>query len=380
MHSASCPPRTTPGVFVFGTPVILGQLGEPVNLGSSSETVSAVSVSLKVNGWKNVLTNSSQNVKIPFPHPEEEIYALSIDFSIHETVSDRIVSSMENVVVGCFLSFRPMMDMVRRWVSTKWCLKGSVEICAMASGHFLFNFTASKYLISVLSSGPWVYGKHSLALCLWKLGFDPVVDLNKSTSMWICLLGLPLEYWDESILKCIGDSLGHLITSDSITRSKSRLVFARFCVNIEVHKSFPTSVKLNSKFGSWTQQVCYENVVVYYQKCDKPSHLISNCKSSLKHVPNPSEFVIDYHYPFQEGILKIVDSLVKFGSPKSIDSPLNSDTLKYVEDVSFGDSVLVPIAPTLSGGLDLPIVWVHGVLNGALSPSLGGFLVVRLTP
>lgn len=57
------------------------------------------------------------------------------------------------------------MDMVQRWVAAKWCLKGSVHIYAMVGGLFLFRFTALEDLITVLSFGPWVYGKHSLALC-----------------------------------------------------------------------------------------------------------------------------------------------------------------------------------------------------------------------
>lgn len=78
-------------------------------------------------------------------------------------------------------------------------------------------------------------------------------------------------------------------------------------------------MKLCSKFGSWNQQVCYENVVVYCQKCAKPGHLLSYCKSSLKHIPKPSEFAADDHYPFKDDILKIVDSLTKSDSPKLVD-------------------------------------------------------------
>lgn len=50
----------------------------------------------------------------------------------------------------------------------------------MSGGIFLFKFMASEDLVVVLSSRPWVYGKHIFYLCHWKSGVDPVVDLNKS--------------------------------------------------------------------------------------------------------------------------------------------------------------------------------------------------------
>lgn len=59
--------------------------------------------------------------------------------------------------------------------------------------------------------------------------------------------------------------------------------------------------------------------MVYCQKCAKPSHLISNCKSSFNHVTNLGEPVVEDHYPFEEDILKTVDSLAKFFLPNLVD-------------------------------------------------------------
>lgn len=157
-------------------------------LGFSGENVPVVAVPSEVKGWKNVLTNGSQIAKSPSPRPDEEITASGIGFAIPDTVTDRFVSSMENAVVGHFLSFRPMVDMVRRWAMAKWRLKGSVDICAMAGGIFLFKFTTSENLILVLSSSPWVYGKHSMALCRWKPRFDrsgsQQISANVGPSAW----------------------------------------------------------------------------------------------------------------------------------------------------------------------------------------------------
>lgn len=101
-----------------------------------------------------MLTNTSLSPKITIPCPEEDISTSGTNFSIPKAISDRIVLSMENVVVGRFLSFRPTVDMVKRWALTKWNLKGSVEVCTILGGIFLFKFTTMEDLISILSSRP----------------------------------------------------------------------------------------------------------------------------------------------------------------------------------------------------------------------------------
>lgn len=135
-HAGSCPSGGIHGLSISGATMISGWPRSLVIPVLSDGKVSMVTVSPKVKGWKDVLTNGSQNDKGPSPCLEEEIIATSTNFTIPDTVSDRIVSLMDNVAVGHFIYFRPTVDMVRGWNVTKWSLKGSVDIFAMEGGIF----------------------------------------------------------------------------------------------------------------------------------------------------------------------------------------------------------------------------------------------------
>ncbi|XP_057839541.1 uncharacterized protein LOC131049493 [Cryptomeria japonica] len=185
---------------------------------------------------------------------------------------------MANTLVGKLFSLHPTVEMVRKWVKDKWKLKESVSVSAMPGALFLFKFIAEEDVALVLF-GCWSYGRNNLSLCRWKAGFDLAFDLQKTAPVWVRFPGLPLEYWDESIFKWIGNSLGHFVGVDEITKTKSCLVYARFRVQATVSMNLPNFISLKSRLGSWTQSLVYENATLFCQKCRKTGHYISQCKA-----------------------------------------------------------------------------------------------------
>lgn len=117
-----------------------------------------------------------------------------------------------------------------------------------------------------------------MSLCKWKPGFDASVDLGKVAPTWVGLPGLPLEFWHQKVFKGIADSFGSLVTIDKFTLLKTRLVYARICVNVAVNTVLPTLVTLKSKFGKWVQPLEYERAMVFRQGCNKFGHLQDACK------------------------------------------------------------------------------------------------------
>ncbi|XP_059066523.1 uncharacterized protein LOC131857812 [Cryptomeria japonica] len=185
---------------------------------------------------------------------------------------------MANTLVGKFFSMCPTVETVRKWVKDKWKLKGNVSVSTMPGALFLFKFTVEEDVALVLSSC-WSYGQKKISLFRWKVGFDPSVDLQKTALVWVRLPGPPLEYWDESIFKWIGNSFGHFVGVDEITRTKSHLVYAHFCVQATVSMNLPNFITLKSRLGSWTQTLVYENATLFCQKCRKVRHIISQCNA-----------------------------------------------------------------------------------------------------
>ena len=83
----------------------------------------------------------------------------------------------------------------------------------------------------------------------WHPALDLTKELNMLAPVWVRLLSLPLEYWDERVLKSIGNSFGHFVVVDLVTLHKSRLVFVRFSVNVVIGATLPESIVLSSKWG-----------------------------------------------------------------------------------------------------------------------------------
>ncbi|GLJ44722.1 hypothetical protein SUGI_0940410 [Cryptomeria japonica] len=144
------------------------------------------------SSWKNALLGSTKLT------PEDVVATFSqmedgTKIKLSDNLMDKITSSLHLEIVGRFFSFRPSIDMVRRWAKSHWKLKGSVEVSAMPGGLFLFKFNTDEDLIYVLS-GSWAYGKHFLTMAKWKPGFDPSAELNRMAPVWVRLPGLPLEF------------------------------------------------------------------------------------------------------------------------------------------------------------------------------------------
>ncbi|GLJ37521.1 hypothetical protein SUGI_0762440 [Cryptomeria japonica] len=123
------------------------------------------------SSWKNALLGSTKST------PEDVVATFSqmedkMEIKLPNNLMDIITSSLHLAIVGHFFSFRPSIDMVRRWAKSRWKLKGSLEVSAMLGGLFLFKFNTDEDLIYVLS-GSWAYGKHFLTMAKWKPGFDP---------------------------------------------------------------------------------------------------------------------------------------------------------------------------------------------------------------
>lgn len=170
-------PSTSPGL------TYTGLKGEERNIPHPGPETSAGQADVDLvkenpkSSWKNALLGSTKST------PEDVVATFSqmedgMKIKLPNNLMDKIASSLYLAIVGRFFSFRPSIDMVRRWAKSCWKLKGSLEVSAMSGGLFLFKFNTEEDLIYVMS-GSWAYGKHFLTMAKWKPGFDPSAELNR---------------------------------------------------------------------------------------------------------------------------------------------------------------------------------------------------------
>ena len=74
------------------------------------------------------------------------------------------------------------------------------------------------------------------------------------------MYSLPQEYWDEEILKEIGNTLGSYVRTPDQTNLNKYTSYAKICVYIHIAKSLPYAICLMHEYSDRIQPLDYEHV------------------------------------------------------------------------------------------------------------------------
>ncbi|XP_041995766.1 uncharacterized protein LOC121745893 [Salvia splendens] len=91
-------------------------------------------------------------------------------------------------------------------------------------------------------------------------------------AIWCNLIGLPIHLFDQSALFAIGKLLGTPIQVDRATANKTRLSFARICVEIDITKPPPEEIILDICGRETAQQVRWDKIPAYCRECKHVGH------------------------------------------------------------------------------------------------------------
>ena len=112
------------------------------------------------------------------------------------------------------------------------------------------------------------------------------MDLNESffqqAAIWVRLLELPLEFWNEDVFAGVASMFGELLSLDPVTASKGRLTYARICIGVKEGVDMPDVVYFQSKLGSHSQKIIYESVPFACFHCLKHGHKAFQCPMAKK--------------------------------------------------------------------------------------------------
>ena len=206
-----------------------------------------------------------------------------------------IVKTFGRNVGFLYLSYR---------LRSMWKPVGRMDIIDLKHDFFLIKFNLKIDLDDVLKGGPWFVGQHFLAIRQWELEFKALRVLCSSIAVWIRLPDLPIEFYDPTILKKIGSTIGPVLRIDSHTINGERGLFARLCIQINIDKPLIKCVKI----GKMIQAVQYEGINSLWFACGRIDHrkqgslaLIRkpdsppNCPESNEQPCNPwTELLLDW--------------------------------------------------------------------------------------
>ncbi|KAL1533961.1 peroxidase [Salvia divinorum] len=157
-------------------------------------------------------------------------------------------------------------------------------------GTMSWNFLNAKHVFIQLSelsdyakilNGPnnspvWYVEHHPMRVFKWTPDFDPFFEIP-IVALWCNILALPVHLFEESALIAIGNLLGHAVQVDRATISRSRVSFARICVEVDISQSIPEEISLDIAGKRVTLKVKWDKIHLYCGECRHVGHNADNC-------------------------------------------------------------------------------------------------------
>ncbi|KAL6550654.1 hypothetical protein OROMI_021142 [Orobanche minor] len=148
--------------------------------------------------------------------------------------------------------------------------------------------------------GKFSYGKpdnFAIANSLFNAGFgkwfpmrlfkwDPFFDFKQEPALvpiWVKIKALPIQWFDPRPLITIGSLMGTFLKADNLTLNRSRLDFARICVEINLKNTPPKAVGVTCGTIFKEFEVEYEKLPSFCHHCQHLGHDIDAC-----YIKNPS--------------------------------------------------------------------------------------------
>ena len=166
--------------------------------------------------------------------------------TIDTTEAEKVCNSYEKLAIICrFNGFWPKPLDLFHWILTKWSL--DCEIHLYSKWFFIVKFQSSEVRDLVIQEGPWFWGSSGLFITPRFPEFDANSFIVSKIPVWVRLHNLPIHFWDQKILASIGNAIGRYIKMDTQRIDERIFTFARICVEVDLSKGLPGSIKLNHK-------------------------------------------------------------------------------------------------------------------------------------
>lgn len=89
-------------------------------------------------------------------------------------------------------------------------------------------------------------------LKIWTLLFDARREKIEYESIWVRILGLPMQFWSMERFRAIGNYLGHFINVDMSFKVLGLMKVTQILVNLDVRASILEEMKINTTSGTCT--------------------------------------------------------------------------------------------------------------------------------
>ncbi|KAI0529259.1 hypothetical protein KFK09_001806 [Dendrobium nobile] len=178
-------------------------------------------------------------------------------------------------LVGYSIARRPYYEALLSTIKKTWSLKGTLSLLTLDDGFFLLKFNNREDYDMAWTGGPWFFFGKPFILQKWTPEFVPVREEFPSIPLWIKIKNFPLSCWTPEGISKIASCVGIPLAVDALTAAKTRLTFARVCVQVCSTSSLPDEIYYTVDGKVFPLTVLYDW---------KPSHC--SCCNSIMHASN----------------------------------------------------------------------------------------------
>ncbi|KAI0491984.1 hypothetical protein KFK09_026247 [Dendrobium nobile] len=189
-------------------------------------------------------------------------------------------------LVGYSLGPRPYYERLRLAMKKAWKLKGDLSLLSLADDFFLRKFTAVEDYDMVSAGGPWFLLGKSFILQRWDPKFQPKRDESAAIPLWIKILNHPLALWTPSGISKIASFIGIPLYVDALTAKRTRLTFARVCVEVDKNSVLADEIPLEIDGIDMSLKVVYDWKPTRCEGCGSLIHSFALCPKNPD--PKPS--------------------------------------------------------------------------------------------
>ncbi|KAK1257468.1 hypothetical protein QJS04_geneDACA024716 [Acorus gramineus] len=273
-----------------------------------------------------------RNALVPFCAPEEEDGEKFAEINDEDQALAEEIWS--NSIVGYIVGTIPVYTPFLQFLKKLWNPKGDFKLLLKGNGFFLVQFYLEEDLTAVLEGGPWTMANRPFIIQKW----HPEVRLEQakltSIPIWIKFPTLPLNMWTPIGIGKVASLIGTPLFLDTATRMRTRISFARVCVEVQAGDPLPDFVCVKCNGEKEYLQVLYDWKPTACSVCATYGHNDAMCgrKKSSTHA-STKESLVDPRSSNASPIAKVAATLVHKEAPanKSIPSSSNEEPSAKVD-------------------------------------------------